>query len=91
MVLLGRNLVEDQGNCGEEDWTGNRPEGRLPIVFQHWLNEGEDNPNDQDDLNEPYQDVGPEPVLEDHERPIEVLLSLEEWEGPNQEQVWEAG
>ena len=83
MVLLSRNLVEDQGNDGEEDWAGDRPEGCLPIVIQHWLNEGEDNPDNQNDFNETYQDISPEAVLEDHEWPVEILLCLEEWEGTN--------
>ena len=82
-MLLCGDLVENQGNNCEEDWTSDRPEGCLPVVFQHWLNEGEDNPDDQDDFNEPYQDVGPETILEDYEWTIDVLLSLEEWEGPN--------
>lgn len=52
-------------------------------MFQHWLNEGKYNPDDQDNFNEPYQDVGPETILEDHEWTVNVLLSLEEWEGPD--------
>lgn len=88
-VLLSRNLVEDQSHNREDNWTGNRPDGSLPVALEDWLNTSEDDPDDQDGFNEDNQNIRPEAVVKDFKRPLNVLL-LKEWEGPNQKNVWEA-
>lgn len=89
LALLYRNLVEDQGNDGEENWSRQCPEGGLVILFRQWLDEGEQDPDNQNQFHEDYQNIRPEAVLEGNERPVKVLLGLKEWEGPNQEDVRE--
>lgn len=89
-ILLSRNLVEDQSDDGEDNWSGDGPESSFPIVLQNWLNTGEDDADNQNCFNEDNQNVSPETVVEDFKWPFNILL-LEEWEGPNQENVWEAG
>lgn len=90
-ALFHRNLVEDQGDDGEEDWTRQCPEGGLVILFRQRLDKGKQDPDNQNQFHEDHQDIRPEAILEGNERPVKVLLGLEEGESPNQEDVGEGG
>lgn len=82
-------VVEDPSHGSEEDWADDGPEGRHVIVIHDGFQAGETDPTDQDDQHDRYNEVRPEFVLEDFKWPFQVGPTLEEWEGPNQEQVWE--
>jgi len=86
---LLRVVVEDPCDSPEEDWPDDRPEGGHVIVVQDWLETGKSNPTDQDDQHDRHNNVRPQTTLEDDEWPFQVRPTLEEWEGPNQEQVRE--
>ena len=91
-VLRGPLLcvaVEDPGHGPEEDRADDRPEGGHVVMFQDRLQAGEANPADQDDHHDRGDHVGPGLAGKDLEGPFQVRALLEEWEGPNQEEVRE--
>ena len=81
-MLPNRVPVEEPGHDSEEDRPKCRPEGRLQVVIQDWLDASKDDSQADDNLNEDDQDICPEAVLEDYKVVRNVLL-LEDREGPN--------
>ena len=73
--------IKGPGNQAKEDWSKYRPKCGLIVMIQDWLQAGKDDSDRHDQPDDHRNPVGNPLRLKEHERPIQVLDLLKEWEG----------